>query len=795
LGGDSATPTAPAVNAGVENSFILRIGAFENDDILVDQPGLDTHVAITMDEVGAVSGGAGYELQPGAGNSGTAVFDLTNSRTWLAATLALQPEATDRLTYAITGGNADGAFAIDPDSGEIRVADGSLLDHEATASRDLTIRVTDSTGANASATVTVDVRDVNEAPSVSGGPFSVAENSPDGTIVGSVVGSDPDAGGTLRYVIVGGDPGGVFTIDPVSGEIRVADGSGLDFETAPRFDLQVEVTDGGTPALAAVTTVTIDVSDGNDVPIVSGGPFALVENSPDGTLVGSVTGSDADPGDSLRFAIVGGDPNGAFAIDPVTGEIRVADGSQLDYDTTPGFDLQVEVRDDGSPPQASTAIVRVDLSGVNEAPIVSGGPFTIDENSANGTVVGRVSGMDPDAGDVVRYTIVAGDPNGTFALDANTGVITVQDASQLDFENRSAFLLLIEARDDASPALSTLTSVRVDVADVNEAPSASNAFFSLLEGSGVGTEAGTVQGSDPDAGDVLRYVIVDGNTNNAFAIDPATGEITVANPSALDFEANPLFRLQVAVIDDGNPSLASTVEVVVFVRKLLEIPPVGGDPDPTDPGSETETPPTVEDPAEEPPIEAPPIAQTDPTTARDLPDGLPDAREETTVELPAPGVRETLALASEDSRREAERWTAPELLRELTTELPLVDQVFAELRADFLGDLERVRQDVVAPQVFETALAGSSLSIAAGLSVGYALLLTRGGLLIASLVSSMPAWRLIDPLPVLSRLTLPLDLEDPSGGGESLGSMVRGGEAEAGAETPEGEISGQAGDR
>ena len=37
-------------------------------------------------------------------------------------------------------------------------------------------------------------------------------------------------------------------------------------------------------------------------------------------------------------------------------------------------------------------------------------------------------------------------------------------------------------------------------------------------------------------------------------------------------------------------------------------------------------------------------------------------------------------------------------------------------------------------------------------SVGYALLLTRGGLLLSSLISSMPAWRLIDPLHVLARL-------------------------------------------
>ena len=63
---------------------------------------------------------------------------------------------------------------------------------------------------------------------------------------------------------------------------------------------------------------------------------------------------------------------------------------------------------------------------------------------------------------------------------------------------------------------------------------------------------------------------------------------------------------------------------------------------------------------------------------------------------------------------------------------------------------------------------GSSLAGAAGLSVGYLLWLTRGGVLLASLVSSMPAWRLIDPLPVLTHFGAGGD-EDQ----DSLDSMIR----------------------
>jgi hypothetical protein len=47
---------------------------------------------------------------------------------------------------------------------------------------------------------------------------------------------------------------------------------------------------------------------------------------------------------------------------------------------------------------------------------------------------------------------------------------------------------------------------------------------------------------------------------------------------------------------------------------------------------------------------------------------------------------------------------------------------------------------------------GSALTFVTGLSIGYVLWLIRGGLLLSSLLSSLPAWRFVDPLPVLAHL-------------------------------------------
>ena len=65
----------------------------------------------------------------------------------------------------------------------------------------------------------------------------------------------------------------------------------------------------------------------------------------------------------------------------------------------------------------------------------------------------------------------------------------------------------------------------------------------------------------------------------------------------------------------------------------------------------------------------------------------------------------------------------------------------------------------------------SSVATGAGMSIGYVLWLLRGGLLLSSLLSSLPAWRFVDPLPVLGRLQDDDDDQDD----DSVEAMVRAG--------------------
>jgi uncharacterized delta-60 repeat protein len=106
----------------------------------------------------------------------------------------------------------------------------------------------------------------------------------------------------------------------------------------------------------------------------------------------------------------------------------------------------------------------------NQPPVVGDQTFGINENSANGTVVGTVAASDPDAGQTLSYQIVTGNTGGAFALDGSTGQLTVANSAALDFEKTPTFTVTIRVSDNGSPALSSTATVTINLGNVNEAP-------------------------------------------------------------------------------------------------------------------------------------------------------------------------------------------------------------------------------------------------------------------------------------------------------------------------------------
>jgi hypothetical protein len=88
----------------------------------------------------------------------------------------------------------------------------------------------------------------------------------------------------------------------------------------------------------------------------------------------------------------------------------------------------------------------------------------------------------------------------------------------------------------------------------------------------------------------------------------------------------------------------------------------------------------------------------------------------------------------------------------------------------FMSKLSEAREEIVLENRTYDMVVGGSMSISAGLSVGYAIWLARSGVLMSGLLSSMPAWAFIDPLPVLASMGKKDEEDDEDD--ESLESMV-----------------------
>ncbi|MDE0472054.1 MAG: cadherin domain-containing protein, partial [Ekhidna sp.] len=381
------------------------------------------------------------------------------------------------------------------------------------------------------AQITVNVTDANEAPTINAQIFSIEENAAAGTAVGTVAATDEDGGDEMTFSITSGNTDDAFQIDAVSGEVTVKTSALLDYEIKANrtFTLMVQVSDGATPADAAVT---INVKNVNEAPEISNQTFSIAENAAVDVAVGTVAASDAD-GDNLTFAITNGNAIGnsgdVFNINANSGAITVA--KALDYETTPTYTLTVRVSDRAA---FSMAAVTINVTNVNEAPEISNQTFSIAENAAVDVAVGTVAASDAD-GDNLTFAITSGNTDNAFQIDAVSGEITVKTAALLDYEIKAnrTFTLMVQVSDGTTPADAAVT---INVTNENDnAPTYVLAqSVTVALDAKVDTLVGTLMATDAD-GDKLTFVGQGGLLVNrmlstpGITIDGDTGEITVTD--------------------------------------------------------------------------------------------------------------------------------------------------------------------------------------------------------------------------------------------------------------------------
>jgi hypothetical protein len=155
-----------------------------------------------------------------------------------APILAVDPDRGQQVIWSIT--SLGTPFAIDACAGQLTVA-AAALDFNTQASYLVTVQARD-TGTppiSVSATVSITVLDIPDAPVVGTTALAIRENSPLGTVAGNINAADPDVGTVLVYSVLRADTPDVFTIDGAGNVVVKL--AALDYETRPLYVYRVEV--------------------------------------------------------------------------------------------------------------------------------------------------------------------------------------------------------------------------------------------------------------------------------------------------------------------------------------------------------------------------------------------------------------------------------------------------------------------------------------------------------------------------------------------------------------------------
>ncbi len=477
--------------------------------------------------------------------------------------VATDPDGTDTVTYSLSD-DAGGLFSIDANTGVVTVA--GALDAESAQNHSIEVTATSTDGTTSVQSFNIGVNDVDEfnistTTDTDGAADQVSESAAVGTAVGvTALATDADVTDTVTYSL-SSNPGGFFAIDANTGVITVA--NALDYETST--DHTVEVTSTSADGSTSVETFTIDVLDADEFDVgaiadTDGTGNAVDENSSVGTSVGiTASASDADGSNSNVTYSLSDDAGGLFTIDANTGEVTVA--GAIDREAAASYDIEVTATsDDGS---TSTQDYTINVNDIDEFDVTTptdgnAAANSVAEDATNGTVVGvTASASDADAtNNGVTYQIVDSGGNAIFAspfaVDANTGVITVADASQIDYESATSHTVYVKATSaDGSTSQESFT---IDVTDVNDTgqvfTSANSA--NAAEDAGDATVLYTATTTDADTtGEAITYSLTD-NAGGLFEIDANTGEVTLASGQSLDYETATAHNITIRSSDGVN---------------------------------------------------------------------------------------------------------------------------------------------------------------------------------------------------------------------------------------------------
>jgi uncharacterized delta-60 repeat protein len=531
------------------------------------------------------------------------------------------PDAGNSFTYTLVAGSGDADNATFNIAGSILRATNTF-NFETKSSYTIRVRSTDQRGLFTEKAFTINVTDVNEAPTdIALSDKTIAENAGANAVVGTLSTADLDAGNTFTYSFVSGTgstDNGAFNI---SGSTLRASSS-LDFETKSNYTIRIRSTDqdGLFVEKAFVITVSNTNESPNDIRFSSSGPLIdfMINGSIEspsvltetqffnGLTIGSgwtvisgntayvipnSAGGGASPfgtqfleihGDTVGQLISGLIPGVAYTLSYYVtlasnsnyfgvGQITASIAGQSDI-----FDYSLfgnHLFGSAAFPwrkrslsftatSSSESLVISGTGAVNQNPFVAIDNVSviasIPENMGANAPIGVFESTDPDIGSSLIYSLVAGEDDADNTKFIIDGA-TLRSIANLDFESKSKFSIRVRATDQGG--LFTEESFTIHLTNVNEEPTDINlSATSIPENSEASAIVGTLSTLDVDAGDTFSYSLVAGTGDLDNNAFTVTGS-TLRATSSFDFETRSDYTVRVRSTDQGG----------LFVEKVFAI--------------------------------------------------------------------------------------------------------------------------------------------------------------------------------------------------------------------------------
>ncbi|WP_197355746.1 Ig-like domain-containing protein [Aureliella helgolandensis] len=440
---------------------------------------------------------------------------------------------------------------------------------------EITYTVLDSTGLSSTATITINIAAVNDAPVASDDNFSIDEETSDNQldVLVNDNGGPEEAADTINVTAVGTpDQGGTVSI--------ATDGQSLLYTPADGFlgteTFTYTVTDSG--GLTDTATVTIEV-EATILPRARTDRATVAEDSTDNVI--DVLGNDRlnVGATAVLVGITTNPTNGTVSIDDNGTAGDPSDDTLLyspnaDFFGTDSFTYTMNDSATGSLDSIGTVFVTV--TNVNDPVVVVNDTFAGTEDTNTTIAISALLANDsPGAGEAGSQTLSVASvapvgAGGTVAI-VGTNVVYTPAA---DFNGE--FLFTYVAQDNGSPVSSATGTVTINVAAVNDSPVANADNANAVEDVTLEIAANTLLANDTkgaanESAQVLTLTGVSPTSTSGGTVSLSGS--TISYKSALNFNGTDSFTY---TISDGAGGTA-TGTVAVTVAAVNDAPIAGTD--------------------------------------------------------------------------------------------------------------------------------------------------------------------------------------------------------------------------